>query len=235
MMGIGAAGVYSISAKFGLASQLIYTAFTGGFQFFAFSAMKEKDQVETNSAVFEYLGIISFIATAFICAWCYPIIKTVFEEEYLGGYLAAPCLFLAPLLQMLFQVAANQFLVIKKTWPNFIISALGVGIHLLLNTVLIPVLGIEGAAVSMLAGYVIANLVCVIVLTRMKLFVMTERFPISVFLFACYMLLWRMFFSNQTLIVTCGAFILLCIYIIIYRKEIEVIFHLIGNKQEKAG
>ena len=121
MIGIGAAGIYSVSSKLGNCSQLIYTAFAGGWQFFAFSTMKESNQVKSNSLIFEYLGIISFVATAFICAWSYPIFKILFTNQYLEGYMIAPYLFLAPLLQMLFQVAANQFLVIKRTWPNMFI------------------------------------------------------------------------------------------------------------------
>ena len=66
MIGIEAEGVYSVGAKLGQCSQLIYVAFAGGWQYFSFSLMKENDQVKTNSLVFEYLGIISFVATAFI-------------------------------------------------------------------------------------------------------------------------------------------------------------------------
>src|SRR5699024_9419137 len=78
MVGIGAAGVYSVASKLGHASQLIYTAFAGGWQFFAFSTMKEDNQVKSNSIIFEYLGIISFIATSFVCAWSYLIFKFLF-------------------------------------------------------------------------------------------------------------------------------------------------------------
>ena len=107
MIGISAAGIYSVGSKLGHVSQLIYTAFAGGWQYFAFSTMKEKNQVKSNSLIFEYLGIISFIVTGFICAWSYIIFKILFTEEYLSGYIIVPYLFLAPLLQMLFQVAAN--------------------------------------------------------------------------------------------------------------------------------
>lgn len=107
MIGIGAAGIYSVGSKLGHASQLIYTAFAGGWQYFAFSTMKEDNQVRSNSHIFEYLGIISFAATSFICAWSYGLFKLLFKPEYFSGYIVAPYLFLAPLLQMLFQVAAN--------------------------------------------------------------------------------------------------------------------------------
>ena len=48
MLGIDAAGLYAVGSKLGMASQLIYMAFAGGWQYFAFSTMKEKDQVDTN-------------------------------------------------------------------------------------------------------------------------------------------------------------------------------------------
>lgn len=117
LLGVDAAGIYSVSSKLGHCSQLIYTAFAGGWQYFAFSTMNEENQVESNSKIFEYLAIVSFAATAFICAWSDPIFKIVFTKEYWGGYISAPYLFMAPLLQMLFQVAGNQFLIIKKPGP----------------------------------------------------------------------------------------------------------------------
>ena len=155
ILGIGAAGIYSVGSKLGHCSQLIYTAFAGGWQYFAFSTMKDDNQVKSNSMIFEYLGVISFVATAFICAWSYLIFNILFTDKYLTGYVVAPYLFLAPLLQMLFQVACNQFLVIKKTWPNMLILSSGVVINIVINYFLIPVLGIEGAAIATLLGYVV--------------------------------------------------------------------------------
>ena len=64
ILGIGAAGIYSVGSKLGHCSQLIYTAFAGGWQYFAFSTMKDDNQVKSNSMIFEYLGVISFVAAA---------------------------------------------------------------------------------------------------------------------------------------------------------------------------
>ena len=169
MIGLGAAGVYSVGSKLGHASQLIYTAFAGGWQFFAFSTMKEYDQVKSNSMIFEYLGVISFAVTAFVCAWSSFLFKLLFPEQYYLGYIVAPYLFMAPLMQMLFQVACNQFLVIKKTWPNILILSTGAAVNILINLSLIPALGIEGASIATLLGYIVSDIACVIVLCNMKL------------------------------------------------------------------
>lgn len=220
MIGIGASGIYSVGSKLGHASQLIYTAFAGGWQYFAFSTMKEENQVESNSRIFEYLGIISFMATSFVCAWSYPIFKILFTEEYLSGYIVAPYLFLAPLLQMLFQVACNQFLVVKKTWPNMLILSAGAVLNIVLNFTLIPLLGIEGASIATLMGYAVSDILCVIVLCKMSLMVMSRRFIIAASVMAVFMLTWRICFPSNAVVGTCGAIIASAIFMLFYKQDI---------------
>jgi len=62
MLGTGQLGIYSIGSRVAQISQVIYLAFAGGWQYFAFSTMRDEDQVDLVSRVFEYLGIISFLA-----------------------------------------------------------------------------------------------------------------------------------------------------------------------------
>ena len=220
MLGIGDAGIYSVSSKLGHASQLIYTAFAGGWQFFAFSTMKEKNQVKSNSVIFEYLGIISFITTSYICSFSFGIFKLLFKEDYLSGYTAAPYLFLAPLLQMLFQVAANQFLVVKKTWPNLFILSAGAMINVLINYSLIPVLGIEGASIATLMGYVVSDIVCVIVLCRMKLMVVSRKFILSSIIMALFMIIWRLFISDKIILGILAAVVMTIVLAALYHDDI---------------
>ena len=234
MIGIGEAGIYSVGAKLGLASQLIYIAFAGGWQFFAFSTMKDKNQVETNSRIFEYLGVISFIATSFICAWSFAIFKILFTQDYLSGYVVAPYLFLAPLMQMLFQVAANQFLVIKKTWPNMFVLSVGAVLNIIFNYFLIPVLGIEGASIATLLGYVVSDIVCVIVLWRMNLMVVSERFIKSSLIMVGFMIAWRLLFSDLFIIGTVAAVMLTAVMSLLYCDEVKKITNMIKNKKVKV-
>lgn len=230
ILDVGEAGIYSVGSKLGHASQLIYTAFAGGWQFFAFATMKEKDQVGSNSRIFEYLGIISYVATAFICAISYCFFKVVFAEQYLVGYVIAPYLFLAPLLQMLFQVAANQFLVIKKTWPNMFILLFGAIINVILNLTLIPIIGIEGASIATLIGYAVSDIVCMIVLCKMKLMVVSFRFVICSISMVGFFCIWRLLIPESLLLGIIAAIILTCFYFILYRTEIKNVIQKIKQK-----
>lgn len=230
MIGIGAAGIYSVGSKLGNCSQLIYTAFAGGWQYFAFSTMNEDDQVKSNSLIFEYLGIISFIATAFICALSYPIFKLLFTEQYLSGYIIAPYLFLAPLLQMLYQVAANQFLVVKKTWPNLFILSVGALFNIAINYFMIPVLGIEGASIATMVGYAISVFICVIVLRNMDLIELENRFIFAVLGMILYFLIWRLFILDNTSIALILCFIMFIYYILLYKSDFIKFFNVIQRK-----
>lgn len=223
IVGIGAAGIYAVGSKLGHVSQLIYTAFAGGWQFFAFSTMKEKDQVKTNSLIFEYLGIISFIVTYFVCAFSCIIFKVLFKEEYYSGYIIAPYLFLAPLLQMLFQVAANQFLVIKKTWPNLFILLFGALLNVFLNLFLIRIIGIEGASIATLCGYILSDVICVIVLCRMNLMTISKRFIISILITITYFILWRLLFSDKLIVGILFATIATVMVALLYLNELKII------------
>lgn len=221
LLGVGEAGIYSVGSKLGHASQLIYMAFSGGWQFFSFSTMKDEDQVKSNSSIFEYLGAISFVATAFICALSFPIYKLLFEVEYLEGYIIAPYLFLAPLLQMLFQVACNQFIIIKRTWPNMLILTTGALVNVVLNLLLIPICGIEGAAVATLIGYVVSVVVCVVVLCKMKLMVISNKFIFVVLLTVAYFILWRVFIPTSVIFGILAALLFSTAVAAVYRKDLS--------------
>ena len=232
LIDVGAEGIYSVGSKLGHASQLIYTAFAGGWQYFAFSTMKENNQVESNSRIFEYLGVISFISTAFICAWSYWIYEILFEGEYVSGFIIAPYLFLAPLLQMLFQVACNQFLVIKKTWPNMFILLGGAAINVALNLILIPKIGIEGASIATLLGYVVSDIVAVIVLIKMKLMVVSGRFLILAALMGGFFALWRLTASMNGFIGTVYALGFTVICCLLYKKEVQIVISKLKNRKK---
>ncbi|MHB8073121.1 oligosaccharide flippase family protein [Desulfosporosinus fructosivorans] len=219
MLGNEFTGVYAVGAKIGHASQLIYTAFAGGWQYFAFSTMKENDQVKTNSLIFEYLGVISFSAGIFMAVLSKPIFSILFTGDYVQGYVVAPYLFLAPLLQMLFQVACNQFLVIKKTWPNMLILSVGVAINILINYFLIPVMGIEGAALATLIGYAVSDILCVIVLIKMRLMRISSRFIIATVILILFALTWRLLLSSYILVSLLCAIVITLIYIWLYRSD----------------
>lgn len=238
LIGTEYTGIYAVGAKLGQLSQLVYTAFAGGWQYFAFATMDDKDQVGLTSKIFEYLGVISFILTMVVATFSQLIFNILFTGDYLGGYIVAPYLFLAPLLQMLFQVVCNQFLVIKKTWPNIIILGIGAVVNVLFNLFAIPHMGIEGAALATLLGYTVSVVLAVVVLTRMNLIRLSARCGVSCLNMLLFLLVWRVVFHRDirfTIFLLAFEFVL---YFILYRKETSMIIlklkkSMFGEKNEK--
>ena len=196
IMTVSDVGIYSIGSKLGQASQLIYTAFAGGWQYFTFATMKEEDQVKSNSMILEYMGALSFVAAAFICAWSYGIYKLLFVGSYVSGFIIAPYLFLAPLL--LFGGAA---------------------MNVMLNLVLIPAMGIEGAAVATLLGYVAVNGICIFVMLRLGLVMLSKRFIVVAMGMLLYFALWRLLFVTNTMAGTMMAVLYAAACAAAYRKD----------------
>lgn len=223
MLGNHQTGIYAIGTKVASASHLIYTAFAGGWQYFAFSTMKDQDQVKNNSKVFEYLGVISFIGAAFMCAISLNFFELFFKGEYIKGYIVAPYLFLGPLLLMLFQVIGNQFLVVKKTWPSMIILTFGALVNIVLNFWLIQTLGIEGASIATLIGYSTAVIVCSIVLIKLKLMVVSSKFIICTILIITYFVVWRLLLLDNFVLSLITATLYMLIVCYFYRGDISFI------------
>lgn len=230
IIGIGQSGIYAVGSKIGSISQLIYTAFAGGWQFFSFSTMKEKNQIESNSKIFEYLAVISYGAIALMCTFSLLIFKILFAKEYIDAYIVSPYLFAAPLLLMLFQILSNQFLIIKKTWPNFFILLTGAVLNVLLNYLLIPILGIEGASIATLLGYMVSLIITIIVLSKMKLMVVTKRMIFCSIVIIIYILLWRFIFKDMLILGILFLIIIYVFYILMYKKELFQIIKRIKKK-----
>ena len=221
MLGTAQEGIYSVAGKIGQISNLIYTAFAGGWQFFAFSIMKDDDNVKVISKVFEVLTLISLITTILgtsIAKWG---MQVIFTDEYLSGYYSIPYLYLSPLLLMLFQIGTNQFLVIKKTWPNVIILSIGAIANIVLNIILIPRIGLEGASLATFVGYFISIILCVIVLKKYKLIEIHKKLIVSVVLFFIAFIIMRI--NDLTLYyINIPVAICYCLIVgLIYKNDIK--------------
>lgn len=229
MIGTEFTGIYGVASRIGHISNLIYTAFAGGWLYFAYSTMNDEDQVQLKSKVFEYLGAASFVATIAMMAVARPGFLLLFGEQYLEGYLIAPYLFLSPLLLMLFQTVANQFTIIKKTYLNTVTLFIGAVMNIGFNFRLIPVIGMEGAAIATIIGYISSLCLCIFILNRKKLIAIPKRFYMSASIILVYFLSWRFLFSEKALLSILFALAAVVIYALIYLKDIKSV---LANRKE---
>jgi len=218
MIGLGDEGIYSVGAKVAQISQIIYTAFSMGWQYFAFSTMKDRDQVELNSKVMYYLSIASyaaFICISFLSDW---IFSTFFRGDYSQGVIVFPYLFLSPLILMLFQVIGNQTIVYKKSYLNTISLLFGALTNLILNYILIRAIGIKGAAIATLLSYIVSFGAMIIIAIKNKWIIINRQFVLITIITTIFLAV--SIFAPRFIQNVCG-FISLAAIILITKDDIK--------------
>lgn len=229
MLGTGELGVYSIGARVASLSSLIYYAFAGGWQYFSFSTMKDDDQVLLNSKVFEYLGLISYLSLFMVYPFIKPLFAIMFPNSYIGGAEVVPYLYLSPLLLMLFQIAGNQFLIIKKSYMSTMTLSIGAIINVILNYLLIKPYGIEGAAIATLVGYMISVCIVCISTSHLKLMKISKRFLAVSCVLIIYLFISRILFLNNILYLAISSVVNIVLCLLLYKSEIKVLYYKLKN------
>lgn len=220
ILGTSQNGIYAVGSKMAQVSQLIYTAFAGGWAYFTYSTMKDEDHSRMISKVYEYLGIISFVSTILLTPMIPSLFKVLFAGDYVKGYKVAPYLFLSPLLLMLFQTSSSQLLVIKKSYWVTISLVAGALLNIVLNLFLIPILGIEGAAIATLLGYTFSVVFTAIITVKKNILLIKIRFIISAILTTVFFIASKLIFNRNLFIWILSAFIIIIISML-YIEDIK--------------
>lgn len=182
LIGMEAVGLYGIGARIAAISQGIYIAFAGGWQYFAFSTMKDNDHTLIMSKVFEALCILSIVSLALLLPWVDLLFKMITTETYYQGAIVFPFLFISPLLLMLSQISGTQLMVVKKPHLTVIFRGISALSNVLLNALFIPRMGILGAALGTALAYILMAILITRLAIKMGLFFVSARlFRVSFF------------------------------------------------------
>lgn len=218
-MGMESVGLYGVGARLSAISQGIYMAFAGGWQYFAFSTMKDEDHTELMSRVFEILGVLSVVSLLALLPFVDGFFSIMVAEGYRGASVVFPYLYISPLILMLFQTIGNQFLVVKKSYLSMFTLTLGAVLNIFLNWYLIPLMGIEGAAIATALGYGASVIVAFILLRKLELIQGKGRFLIPVVLCLASIFNGRMLLVSPALL-SLGSLVAICI---VYTEQIKMI------------
>lgn len=223
MIGSGELGIYSVGSKVSSVSQLIYSAFAGGWGYFSFSTMKDEKQVKLISNTFEYLGIISFIAFIISKPFISPVFNFFFTGDYVRGQEVFSYLFLSPLILMLFQTIGSQVIIIKKSYLSTLILSVGAVVNIILNYYLIKFFGIKGAAFSTLMSYIVSTFLLGYICLKKELLIMDKRFYIiSLLLFVNILI--NFFFQNLVYVYGFIYILVLVLIIKFYYKDLTKLY-----------
>lgn len=224
-------GLYAVANKI---PTLITTISSIFFQAWQLSAVEEaqsdrKNQFYTN--VFQALSMILLLATSFIMVILRPLYYVLTEESYRIGWTCTPFLLCAMVYSCYSSFLGTNYMAMKKTKAVFLTTVLGAVLNIGLNILLIPIMGIEGAALATFAAYFV-TWVSRIIGTRHFVEI---RYPFVTFWLPSILTLCQAILLTAGIDLVYVQFAIFAVILAIYAKEIiryaKLVLHLIGKKR----
>ncbi len=170
-------GIYQANYRLGIFMMLIVSMYDYAWRPFYFSTAKEHDAKDIFARVLTYLVLI--MSTVFLIITFF--IKDIVKINILGGYIIGqnywiglkivPVVLLGYLFLGISSNLSAGMYIEKKTKYSPLITGVGALINILSNFLLIPIIGMMGAAIATLIAY--------FSMTLMMYFIVQRIYPIS--------------------------------------------------------
>jgi len=151
--------LYSANYKLGAAMAIVVNAFRLAWHPFFLSLSDSPDAKRTFSRVFSYFLLFSCGLFLFISIFIDDIVRVeiggfhLIAEKYWEGTFIIPWILFSYLISGAYVIFAAGIHIDKKTQYTPLFTGAGIVTNILANLILIPLLGIYGAAISTALGY----------------------------------------------------------------------------------
>ena len=177
-LGLQSVGIYAAACSIGGLVQL----FVGPLQLILLPEIsKLYDENKTDKVIaymshsLRYFLFLSIPAVLGLSALAKPLLGIFTTEDFVSGWLIVPIIALSSLMAGIVQIFINTLLIVKKTKAQTYINIATAISNILINLLLIPYIGIIGAALSTLISYLLMAVLC----THMSLKYFKHEFYIS--------------------------------------------------------
>lgn len=158
-LGETAAGIYGYATKIPNLISMVSTIFFQAWNMSAITENNSKDRSRFYEKVYSSYQSVMFIASAFLIAGVQLItpffVNTENFSEYGTVYIYTPILVMAVMFMCFNQFLSSIYTATKHTKNSFWTSLVACVVNILLNIILIPRMGIQGASLATLASYFI--------------------------------------------------------------------------------
>ncbi len=153
-LGADANGLYAVSYKIPTILVLLCSIFMDAWQL---SVLGEKSAVERKNfftKVFSMYYALMFTAAGGLVAFAKVITKILVSDAFYESWKYIPTLLIATAFSCLVTFLGTVYVVEKRSTSTLWTSCLGGGLNIVGNLLLIPIWGVQGAAVSTAVSYV---------------------------------------------------------------------------------
>jgi O-antigen/teichoic acid export membrane protein len=168
-IGAAAAGIYN--AAYSIGNYASFLLIPIGIVLYPTVAKlyDEKKLNETRnylSYTVKYLMMISIPAAFGLSILAKPLLQILATPEFVPGATVVPFVALGAVISTLYQISEYIILLVKKTWLLTMLLSISAALNIILNVILVPRMGILGAAVATLIVYGILGILTLIVTRR---------------------------------------------------------------------
>ncbi len=206
MIGDTENGLYSMAARIPTLIAIISTIFFQAWQISAITEFNSEDSKKFYTTVFNAYQSILYIGSAGVLLLLIPIAK-VLLGEFQGAYIFAPLLIIGVLLSCLCQFLSSIYSATKNTSHSLWTSLIAAIVNVVLNFILIPKIGVQGAALATMISYGVCFIVRVFD-TRKMLAYKIDWFKVvtnfTTLFIMCIVILGKFKFMPAYLIVCCA-------------------------------
>ena len=152
-VGNGLVGIYSMGASFALTQKLFLSAFESAWAPFYYATAREPDAARVFSIVTTYAFAVLALMTAGLSAIAADLVDLMIGDIYAPAADVIPWIAIGVLLQGIYLLTSIGLNLTKHTRFYPVATAVAAGTSVVLNLLLIPRYGIEGAAWANAAAY----------------------------------------------------------------------------------
>ena len=154
MCGLGENGLYSAAYKIPTVIALVAGVFNEAWQLSAISESKDREEVSNFFAeIFERYQAILVLGCSFLIPFTPLATRILLDDSYFTAWTFMPVLLIATVFSSLVTFIGTIYTVKKRTTMSLITAAVGAGLNVILNLLLIPKMGAQGAAIATAFSY----------------------------------------------------------------------------------
>lgn len=156
-LGSAANGVYAVAAKLPTVLTVLSSVFMEAWLFSAVTERQDGAAAHRQfyASVWRTFFSAMVLSASAVVAFSRPAVRLLAEEEFFGAWRYVPVLCLAMVFAAFSTFFSSVYVVAKKSGASFWTALLGAGSNVLLNLLLIPRIGVGGAALATLGSYVL--------------------------------------------------------------------------------
>ncbi len=221
MIGIEQNGIYAISYKLPSVMAALNTIFNQAWMYSAVHEIGSDDNEEFNNKMFYILSRLLFVAIVFLLLILRPFLKIYVSSDYYAAWKYTPYLLVGFYFNTLSTFLSTNYTVHKDSKGFLKTGSLGAVANIILNFILIPIIGVSGAALATCISYFLVFLYAYVDTQKYLKISVFERKNVCIYIIVVMFSIIEFLSSPWYILLLFLGFIVVCFF---ERKIIKELF-----------